>query len=443
MSEKWFDRLRPASFRGIEFEVEGADKEFGPRVIVHEFPLRDDVAQEFIGQLPDSFSIEAIIIADDLTEKMMAFEVALIKQEPGRLVHPWYGELDVVVSGPARVRMSTSEGRVARYSIPFQRAGGKLSPVSTGHTGAGLDLAADATRESSLADFAKTFSIRGQSERVIGKALGALKGVTDEALTSYGLSGYSSFASVGEIGSAVSWLQSAYAGGVAGLASSALGAITSGSLGGAIGIGRQVWGLFGGSSSSASDAPSAYTSPTTASLETATAVPLSGVLMGMASVGDDLPTLAATTPAMSVAAANQKSIVTLAQIGAATESVRAASVEGWESQQAAIAWRDTSLDALGELADKSAALGWSDTWRALVDLRAAVSRDVSTRAAPLPRLSTYEPASTMSATLIAYRFDGDSLKTLFSRSGDIRRRNGLRHPGFVPGGSKLEVLSDG
>lgn len=439
-TDNWFDRLRPASFRGIAFEVEAAEKEFGPRTITHEFPLRTDPAQEFIGQLPDNFTLEAIIIADDLTEKMIAFEAALIKQEPGRLVHPWYGELDVVVSGPARVRLTTGEGRVARYSIPFQREGGKLSPLTSVNTGGKVSTLADATKASAISDFASIFSLRGQSERVVTKTLSSLKAVTEDVLSRYGLSGYSSLISTGEMSSAVSWLQSAYTSGLSGVASSALASIMSGSLGGIVGLGDQIWTLFAVSGSGPAT-QSAYATPAPAASPSAS--PLSGALIDMASVGADLPPVAQTVPAMAVAAANQGAIVTLARIGAATEAVRAASSEGWESQQAAIAWRDASLDTLGGLADKSAELGWSATWRALVDLRAAVSTDVTTRAAPLPRLSTYQPVATMAASLIAYRFDGDTLGTLFARAEDIRRRNAIRHPGFVPGGVTLEVLSDG
>ena len=75
-------------------------------------------------------------------------------------------------------------------------------------------------------------------------------------------------------------------------------------------------------------------------------------------------------------------------------------------------------------------------YTALIDLRAAVTQDLRMRGAQLPKLTTYVPAATLPALVIAYGLYGDA-----SRESEIVGRNRIRHPGFVRGGTALEVLN--
>lgn len=74
---------------------------------------------------------------------------------------------------------------------------------------------------------------------------------------------------------------------------------------------------------------------------------------------------------------------------------------------------------------------------ALIDLRAAVTRDVAVLGLLLPYTVSWTPAATLPAVVIAHRLYGDAL-----RDADIISGNAIRHPGFVPGGVALEVLSE-
>src|SRR3546814_3142769 len=85
------------------------------------------------------------------------------------LVHPLYGELQVVVTG-ARSRWSTKEGRVARIDITCQEAGSLQYPSATVDTAAAVDTAADAALDASAIDFAGLFSSVGAADFVLDSA---------------------------------------------------------------------------------------------------------------------------------------------------------------------------------------------------------------------------------------------------------------------------------
>jgi prophage DNA circulation protein len=73
---------------------------------------------------------------------------------------------------------------------------------------------------------------------------------------------------------------------------------------------------------------------------------------------------------------------------------------------------------------------------ALADLRGAVVRDIAARGADLARVVRYTPPETLPALVLAHRLYGDA-----ARDGELVARNGIAHPGFVPGGLELEVLT--
>lgn len=71
------------------------------------------------------------------------------------------------------------------------------------------------------------------------------------------------------------------------------------------------------------------------------------------------------------------------------------------------------------------------------DIRSACARDVSVRAANLPELQQRVATTTEPALVSAYRHAGSAEQVL-----DLIRRNSVQHPGFVPGGTELEILRE-
>ena len=70
----------------------------------------------------------------------------------------------------------------------------------------------------------------------------------------------------------------------------------------------------------------------------------------------------------------------------------------------------------------------------------ARSLETAARGGTLARLQTHVPAVTMPALVIAQRLYGDPAR-MEARAAEIAARNKVPHPGFVPGGAALQVLS--
>jgi hypothetical protein len=97
----------------------------------------------------------------------------------------------------------------------------------------------------------------------------------------------------------------------------------------------------------------------------------------------------------------------------------------------------SSTDALAALAVFQAAVSVAQDWaldnhlsaqyQALIGLGAAVARDLQSRAAPLPRLTTYSFPRGTSSLVLAYRLYGDA-----NRADELRAENGTIHPAFMP-----------
>ncbi len=125
------DRLRPASFRGVQFQVEDDEVTLGRRVQVHEYPNRDKPYTEDLGRATRLFTINAYLVGNDFFEARDRLIVAIDTPGPGTLVHPYYGEIAVCISGEIRVSHSGRNGRM--YCINFNIVeAGELSFLTAG-----------------------------------------------------------------------------------------------------------------------------------------------------------------------------------------------------------------------------------------------------------------------------------------------------------------------
>jgi prophage DNA circulation protein len=76
-------------------------------------------------------------------------------------------------------------------------------------------------------------------------------------------------------------------------------------------------------------------------------------------------------------------------------------------------------------------------YNAFRDLKISVIADVKNRQQALSRIVGEEIIATEPALLTSYRLYGD-----YSRDEEITQRNRIRHPGFVPGGATIKVVSN-
>ncbi|HXG47681.1 MAG TPA: DNA circularization N-terminal domain-containing protein, partial [Methylomirabilota bacterium] len=163
-------------------EVEGAG---GRRMVVHEYPTRDEPDTEDLGRKAREFTIEAYLLGDDYMAARDRLVAALEEAGPGTLVHPYRGQISVMVRD-YRLRETTREGGAARISISFVEAGRAFAPQAVVDTARRVNAAAASARASALAAFSGRFSVSGTSfirlaaEELLGDAArlrGGLEGI--------------------------------------------------------------------------------------------------------------------------------------------------------------------------------------------------------------------------------------------------------------------------
>ena len=406
----WTDNYRPASFRGVAFEVLSDERPFGRRNIVHEYPLRDDADGEDLGRLVRKFTIEgAILPGADYMARRDAFIAAVEGQgSPGFLIHPYYGQ-KYVQPGKCSVTHHSAEGGWCRLRLEFTEVSqGITQPAQTLDTGYAALSAVDTLTSQAQFDLVAGMSVKNQPAFVtsaatdlIAKAQTAISGAA-ATLTGYGQ----------PLDSFVSQAL-AIKGNLVGLAA----APTE--------LAAQLSGLMQGLSQIA-----------------ATPQALLGVLQPLMSFGADLlPVNASTTPRVQQAA-NQTAIVNFVQRTAAANAVAAMAATAFTSYNDAVTARDSLDDALDTLSIAAADAFDDDAFAAIEAVRQAMVADVTARGGSLQSLYSFTPAGTIPALLLAARLFSE-IADLEDNWADLVTRNGIVHPGFVPGGQPLEVLTDG
>ncbi|MBR0647800.1 DNA circularization N-terminal domain-containing protein, partial [Plastoroseomonas hellenica] len=149
--------LRPASLRGQGFWIDSSEDQPGRRWAIHEFPGRDQPWHEDLGKRSHDFMIEGLLIGDDVVQQAQAFREAVELAEPARLVHPWYGELDVTVI-TCKIRFEQGRGRVAKLTLTLAKAGPLPAP----------DLVADLVQRVNRAIGGVTATVLAQVQRLRG-----------------------------------------------------------------------------------------------------------------------------------------------------------------------------------------------------------------------------------------------------------------------------------
>jgi len=406
--------LRPGALRGLLFYVQRSEDNATRRWVTHEFPGRDEPWHEDLGAKTRSFSIEGLLIGADVVLQARAFARAAEDPEVATLLHPWLGAMQVVVLD-CRISTDVNEARVARISLRVEKAGTKPAPVIE-EDGLGSVLAdAEEVLTAAQAAYAEYRYMRAAADFVIDSFKASVMGIAgaiESALSSVGQGG----ATAGSV-AALSTLSDADL--VSDVAVPLALAAAA----------RDVSALAGGRAALTRGADAAPV-PAFEALGALTTQELVKA-----------PTAPATTPAREQLATANEALGVLATTMFAGEFARAAAAVPWASRDDAMAARDRVADALAAAADRVAALGWDAVWQRLMALRASMAADLAQRAAPLPRIKRLKLPSVMPATVIAYQLDGDSISDVFGRGAALSARNRVRHPGFVPAGSPIEVLA--
>lgn len=413
----WRDSLRPASFRGVAFYVEGHEAGFGRRQVTHEFAQRDEPLTEDLGRKARDYSVEAYLLGDDYPAQKQKLIDACETGGSGELVHPYFGNLKVVCTG-LKVTETSGEGRICKLQMTFIEAGEARYPTDATDATRAVTGAANAVQDAARAGFLQGFLADGFPSFVVDAAQQQLAG----------LSGLLSGLPVNPLAEAQAVAD--FFDRVGGLAADALALITSpGDLADRVlGIVGSVRDVFGSRADSVLQA----------------LVDGNSARYGGPADTANRRQQQANTDAMSAlvrrAAVAERAKVAVLRAQESADAIKAptgATTPGlFQTREDAIAARDALTDAIDAEMEHPAT---SDAeFTALSGLRAELVRGVPSPGLQLPRVAEVTPAATLPSLVVSYQVYGSA-----GRAVEIAERNRARHPGFLPGGAPLQVIADG
>lgn len=404
----WREQYQRGSFRGADFRTEYHERSGGRRVVSHEFPGRDDPVTEDLGRAQRNFSIDCWVAGAEYRADRDALIDALEAFGPGLLVHPFHGSMNVNVLA-YRQTEDTEEGGMCRFTIDFVESGVAVAAIPQTDWAAVLGSEVDDVLGDAPGEFADDFDIGDVADFVSDAASTLVTGAAN--LTQF------IAAAQGGIGPALR----AFDAGLRFLPANLQSLLRE-----PLRLGQAVVGL----------------------VSTVQALGNNGRVrvesfMGMTAFGESLKPVVGTTPSRQRQADNQAAFVHLYTAAASAELVRAASRISFASYEDAALMRDRVSARLDELAMRAADAGKDDRAAVFDRLRRAAVRDITQRGGTLARVHDLPIGATQPALRIANRLYGTGPGSggVEARAADIAARNAVRHPGFVPGGVTLRVLS--
>lgn len=107
----WRAELRPASFRGVPFDIVDLGGTLGRRVVADECPETDILPPTMdLGAVRPSYRIRGFVTGSDYLDRRDQILAALNGYGPGELVHPWRGRLLVQVRQPINYSHDSAGG---------------------------------------------------------------------------------------------------------------------------------------------------------------------------------------------------------------------------------------------------------------------------------------------------------------------------------------------
>ncbi len=392
--------LRPASFRGVSFEVSKTVLNVGRRVQVFEYPQRDVPFVEDLGKAARRVTITAFTTGTDYISRMKKVISMLEKEGNGRYVDPWLGAMEVT---PESVSSPTFEStRVASITITFVESGKYRFPNALVDTSTLCDKVAQALKDSALGAFVKEFNLDGVTDFVKKAVSGDIASLLSNENLQF----------IGEMMET--------ADGLADVANDVLTLVEGGQkvLGGRI---MDVLGLAGVGS--------------TVAAWTTVARRISRLVES-----DDFNTAQnkktdsaeATKIVIAVSAAEAfvrtieiaNAVQAVSQVGTERDKADAGSTAETIAYDDMISVRDEVLSAIDDEMLKTES---DEVYRALEEARSAVFQDITARAENRARLVDYTPVGVLPALVLAYERYGDA-----TREAEIIERNHIQHGSFVP-----------
>jgi len=122
VARDWLKTLWNASYKGTPFFVEKDEEDGGRRIVVHQFPMRDDPFLEDLGEDKRGFEVTAYVASDSADTDAGSLVATCATRGAGVLVLPTHGPITVRCLNFARERSKDKHGYIA-FSLKFIREG--------------------------------------------------------------------------------------------------------------------------------------------------------------------------------------------------------------------------------------------------------------------------------------------------------------------------------
>ncbi|MGC5885736.1 DNA circularization protein [Ralstonia pseudosolanacearum] len=401
----WRDQLRPASFRGVPFQVDVTKRPIGRRVVTHEYPGKNLPYVEDMGRVTREHKITGFVIGDDYMSKRDALLTAVETEGMGELVHPWLGTLKVT-GGVGEETHSYAEGGMVRFDLTFIESGELTNPAPTVNTAKAAQAAGAKLAEGGLTRFERAMAAVNTAQVTVSQLSKTASGVFD-AMKQY----------ASPITSAIGTWQN-----LANLILTAPGELTSllrgvlAGSGGAFhlfdGYGGSLASLFGKADAASSVGQLPPPQGEAAGAVHGAVVQLARDLLiadAIKEVGE-MPIAPPPAPLPSVPAVDVQVLQPITR----PDAPIADDVLDVRDQIVEVIWQQAQVAPLGH-------------YQLLTDARIQASRHLAAVARPAVRLATVELGQSVPALVLAYARYGDA-----TRADEVVTRNRIQHPGFLP-----------
>jgi prophage DNA circulation protein len=419
----WRDSLLPGSIGGVSLFISEVKSAVGRRTTSRELPFRDTPAHEDLGRRARRFSVSGFVIGVDYIAQRDAVIAVFESKGPWLFVHPWWGELSIVLDEGSSldVAESDAEGGWARFSFSLVESGEADGAKITISTSAALSVASKTsitavqvdTLNKMKLDIGSVFSAAAAAVGKISSAMLAAKRKVQGALGVSQAAGLSD--SLADLKANANKLLNT----PAELLTTLNGLVSS------------MKSIFSDFATSNAESPNAAYPGGSKKLAAEAAISMAQELAAVDTVTPP-PYPGGPQDEDAVAAERALSKVLGVMVVSQTIDLFGSSLPV-ESAQAAV----EALTTLGELADEILldTETSDDLFTSMSDLRAALDSHLASLSSSLPTVEKYIPPASMPALLLAFQIYGDPTRDL-----EIVGRNNIADPNFLPGGEPVELL---
>ncbi len=412
----WRDDLLEASLNGVTFLYRRVSSRGGRRTIPFEYPGAEDPFVEDIGRSAKKFQVDAFLLGDFYNVSRNDLIAVLETAGDLTFVHPYQGLFTVKLVGDYEIIEDDQLGRQAQIRFTLHESGlaFPLIAVDTSVNVANLAAAALESLETNT-----RFDLLGAIQDVLNSVAGAIQDVNSTLRAVNGKIG-ATLGALDNITAAINDFEKQ---------------LTT-----LLNTPQVLMNKINGLKTALVGLVKNFIPPPTPLGVRPIIIPAAAALI------DALETVTAQTLVPSVIPTNtpqgQQEALAIDELNLTNKGgMLAAVADGIVTVDLESA--DDAADIQALLVEQfDSILGTADLdpeiYESFAALKAAVVEHLTVQQQNLPLLADFTPQYTQPALLIAYQLYGDA-----TRDDELIQRNRIRHPGFVPGGAAIEVVSPG